>query len=61
MLAGDWLFVSARASGGEPDVERQTRRAWEAIAAETAATMAWLGEVRFKPKFRTPLERELTA
>ena len=33
MLAGDWLFVSARTSGGEPGVERQTRRAWEAIAA----------------------------
>jgi len=31
--AGDWLFVSARASGNTPDVERQTRCAWEAIAA----------------------------
>jgi 2-iminobutanoate/2-iminopropanoate deaminase len=38
MLAGDWLFVSANAGGDEPGVERQTRRAWERIAAtlETA-------------------------
>ena len=38
MLAGDWLFASAQASGEEPDAERQTRGAWARIAAvlETA-------------------------
>jgi enamine deaminase RidA (YjgF/YER057c/UK114 family) len=38
MRLGDWLFVSAQTSGEEPDVERQTRRAWEGVAAvlETA-------------------------
>jgi enamine deaminase RidA (YjgF/YER057c/UK114 family) len=38
MLAGDWLFVSAQASGEGPDAERQTRGAWARIAAvlETA-------------------------
>lgn len=33
MLAGDWLFVSAQTHGDEPDAERQTRAAWESIAA----------------------------
>jgi hypothetical protein len=37
------------------------RRAAKAIATEAVAVAAWLGDVRFKPKFRTPLERELTA
>jgi hypothetical protein len=32
-----------------------------AIDAEAAKVAAWLGERRFVPKFRTPLERELTA
>jgi enamine deaminase RidA (YjgF/YER057c/UK114 family) len=32
MLAGDWLFVGACASGSERDVEAQTRRAWASIA-----------------------------
>lgn len=33
----------------------------EAVAAEQEALAAWLGDVRFVPRFRTPLERELTA
>jgi len=37
MLAGDWLFVSAQTAGGEAGVERQTRRAWERIAATVEA------------------------
>ena len=45
MLAGDWCFVSARASGGEPDVERQTRRAWETIAATLAEAGMALDDV----------------
>lgn len=32
-----------------------------AIDAEAERVAAWLGERRFVPKFRTPLERELTA
>jgi hypothetical protein len=32
-----------------------------AIAAKAAALQGWLGAVRFKPKFRTPLELELFA
>jgi hypothetical protein len=32
-----------------------------AVAAEAAALEAWLGPARVTPRFRTPLERELTA
>jgi hypothetical protein len=32
-----------------------------AIAAEVAALAEWVGAVRLTPRFRTPLERELTA
>ncbi len=32
-----------------------------AIAAEVASLAAWVGPVRLTPRFRTPLERELTA
>jgi hypothetical protein len=32
-----------------------------AVAAEAAALEAWLGTARVTPRFRTPLERELTA
>jgi hypothetical protein len=32
-----------------------------AVAAEADAVRDWLGDVRFTPRFRTPLERELTA
>jgi 2-iminobutanoate/2-iminopropanoate deaminase len=45
MLAGDWLFVSAQANGEEPDAERQTRRAWERIAATLAAAGLTLEDV----------------
>ncbi|MGW5575006.1 winged helix DNA-binding domain-containing protein [Nocardia thailandica] len=31
------------------------------VAAEAARTAAWFGDVRTIPRFRTPLERELTA
>jgi hypothetical protein len=32
-----------------------------AISAEAAALEAWLGPARITPRFRTPLERELSA
>jgi len=32
-----------------------------AIAAEAERLHRWLGESRFAPRFRTPLERELCA
>jgi 2-iminobutanoate/2-iminopropanoate deaminase len=45
MLAGDWLFVSAQAGSDEPGVERQTRRAWERIAATAEAAGMTLDDV----------------
>ena len=36
------------------------RDAAKTIEARAAATAAWLGEVRVTPRFRTPLEQELT-
>jgi enamine deaminase RidA (YjgF/YER057c/UK114 family) len=45
MLAGDWLFVSAQAGSDEPGVERQTRRAWERIAATAEAAGMTLHDV----------------
>lgn len=35
------------------------RAALEAIEAEAARLRAWVGETRFTPRFRTPLERQL--
>ncbi|MGW6393726.1 winged helix DNA-binding domain-containing protein [Streptomyces sp. NPDC055103] len=40
------------------DVGREAERA---IGAEAARLAAWVGDVRVTPRFRTPLERELTA
>lgn len=37
------------------------REAGEAIAAEAARLAEWVGDARITPRFRTPLERELTA
>lgn len=37
------------------------REATPAIAAEAARLSGWVGEARITPRFRTPLERELTA
>ncbi|MEU9142443.1 winged helix DNA-binding domain-containing protein [Streptomyces sp. NPDC048349] len=37
------------------------RAAEEAITAEAARLAAWVGDARVTPRFRTPLERELTA
>ncbi|MDH6118406.1 winged helix DNA-binding domain-containing protein [Kitasatospora sp. GAS204B] len=38
----------------------EARTAERAIAAEAERLAGWLGEVRVTPRFRTPLERELT-
>ncbi|MFJ7964370.1 winged helix DNA-binding domain-containing protein [Streptomyces sp. NPDC096324] len=40
------------------DVGREAR---DAIAAEAERLRAWVGETRITPRFRTPLERELSA
>jgi hypothetical protein len=40
------------------DVGSEARAAMEAAAARM---VSWIGEVRFTPRFRTPLERELSA
>jgi hypothetical protein len=40
------------------DVGREVTQAVDAAAAELEA---WLGDRRFTPRFRTPLERELIA
>jgi enamine deaminase RidA (YjgF/YER057c/UK114 family) len=45
MIAGDWLFVSARTAGGESGVERQTRRAWEQLATTLEAAGMSLDDV----------------
>ncbi|MFF5723379.1 winged helix DNA-binding domain-containing protein [[Kitasatospora] papulosa] len=37
------------------------REASELIASEASRMSAWMGDVRITPRFRTPLERELTA
>ena len=37
------------------------REASQLIEAEAARLSAWVGDARITPRFRTPLERELTA
>ena len=59
-LPGGW---AQRASGEMAlrlleDVGADARAGIDAAAARMAA---WIGEVRFTPRFRTPLERELSA
>ncbi len=66
---GPTAWADGRIVGGwaqRPDGQVVTRlledvgdEATLAIADEAAATEAWLGAVRFRPKFRVPLEREL--
>ncbi|MEU5657855.1 winged helix DNA-binding domain-containing protein [Streptomyces sp. NPDC047737] len=59
-IVGGW----AQRADGEPvwrllsDVGRE---AAELIEAEASRLSAWVGEARVTPRFRTPLERELTA
>ncbi|MFF4408701.1 winged helix DNA-binding domain-containing protein [Streptomyces sp. NPDC001404] len=42
-------------------LDRVGREAKAAVAAEAERLSAWIGEVRVTPRFRTPLERELSA
>ncbi|MFJ8753762.1 winged helix DNA-binding domain-containing protein [Streptomyces sp. NPDC102441] len=59
-IVGGW----AQRAGGEPvwrllsDVGQE---ASQLIEAEAGRLSAWVGDVRITPRFRTPLERELTA
>ena len=67
---GPSIWSDGRIVGGwvqRPDGEIALRvledvgsAAFAAIDAEAATLADWLGDVRFKPKFRTPLERELS-
>jgi len=43
------------------DAEELGREAHDAIASEAGRLQAWLGGARVTPRFRTPLERELSA
>jgi hypothetical protein len=59
-IAGGW----AQRAGGEVVVrllEDVGREAAGAVEAEAERLRAWLGDVRVTPRFRTPLERELSA
>ena len=59
-IVGGW----AQRADGEIAVrllERVGREARAAIDAEAARLAAWVGAVRLTPRFRTPLERELSA
>jgi hypothetical protein len=59
-IVGGW----AQRADGEP-VRRLLsdigRDATTAIEAEASRLSEWVGETRITPRFRTPLERELTA
>jgi hypothetical protein len=59
-VVGGW----AQRPGGEVVfrlLEDVGRPATEAIEAEADRLAAWLGDVRVTPRFRTPLERELSS
>lgn len=59
-IVGGW----AQRGDGEPVWRLLTdvgREASTAIEAEASRLSAWVGEARVTPRFRTPLERELTA
>jgi hypothetical protein len=67
--AGPTIWVDGRVVGGWAQssdgtfgtrlLERVDRRTARAIEAERRALQAWVGDVRVRPRFRTPLEREL--
>lgn len=68
--AGPTVWVDGRVAGGwaqRPDGEVVTRlledvgaEAQAAVAKEAADLTAWFGGTRITPRFRTPLERELS-
>jgi hypothetical protein len=67
--AGPTIWVDGRVVGGWAQssdgtvgthlLERVNQRTARAIEAERRALQAWLGDIRVRPRFRTPLEREL--
>ena len=60
-IAGGW---AQRKDTGEVVVRQLEdigREAAAALAAEAARVQAWIGDVRVTPRFRTPLERELSS
>ena len=67
-IVGGWGQYRARRKG-DPADGRIVVRLLEDVGAERAAEVeaeaerlrAWVGDVRFTPRFRTPLEKELTA
>ena len=59
-IVGGW----AQRPGGDIAfrlLEDQGAEAVAAVTAEAERLQAWLGPVRVTPRFRTPLERELSA
>jgi hypothetical protein len=66
-IVGGWAQYRGKKKGDPVDGEIRLRLL-EDVGAETAAAVAaeaerlqdWIGPVRFTPRFRTPLERELT-
>jgi hypothetical protein len=59
-VVGGWAQVRSGEIRWEllEDVGREAR---EGVQARTAALQDWLGDLRFVPRFRTPLEQELSA
>jgi hypothetical protein len=60
-IVGGWAQRKASGDVVVGSLEDVGREAADAIAAEAARLQAWIGEVRVTPRFRTPLERELSA
>lgn len=67
-IVGGWAQYRSKTKGDPVDGEIRVRLL-EDVGAETEAAVAaeaerlqdWIADVRFTPRFRTPLERELTA
>ena len=55
------VFLAARARLAQPTGLVKRALAQLAVASETEGVRAWIGEARIAPRFRTPLERELSA
>lgn len=67
-IVGGWAQNRSKAKGDPADGEIRFRLLEDvgaeteaAVAAEAERLQAWIADVRFTPRFRTPLERELTA
>jgi hypothetical protein len=67
-IVGGWAQYRSKQKGDPADGEIRFRLLEDvgaeteaAVAADVERLQAWIGPVRFTPRFRTPLERELTA